>query len=266
MQNTASIDDPKNMQQQLELQLHEQYAINNNATLSSMLTLFVTMLAVLAGYGYVFINSQGECEPGFCMKVGDLYTIHALLLTTLASTLVLAAIAYICIETGYKGRMEQFITYAIRKKYYRTEELLETFPKGYTPFKNEGSWIRPIQSPYDTFFRITIIAAIVINVATIARVLCSACNCGCFSCTAAILVFLLLLSLLVCSIVVIYHLGHCYCKYQNRAKEYEHKMSECDKRNHIAQTLRCDIHVFNVRIQNNINKRKPNRFKGRRHN
>lgn len=222
--NDDHIDKNAKMQQQLEMHLHEQYATNNNATLSSMLTLFVTMLAVLAGYGCVFLNSQAECEPESLLKVGDLYTISALLLTTSASTLILAAIAYICIETGYKGRMEQFITYAIRKKYYRTEEaFLEIFPKGYTPFKKDGNWITPIQSPYDTFLHITTVSMILINIVTTVRVLCSACNCGCCCCDMVLLVYIQMLTLLVFLIAVMYCLKRCYGKYLKRAFEYRTK-------------------------------------------
>lgn len=220
-------DDNAMMQQQLELQLHEQYATNNNATLTSMLTLFVTMLAVLAGYGCVFLNSQAECEPASLLKVGDLYTIPALLLTTSASTLVLAAIAYICIETDYKGRMEQFITYEIRRKYYGTENaLLEIFPKGYTPFKNDRSWLTPIQYPYDTFFHITTIAVIIINLAAIVRVLCCACNCGCCCCAMVPLIYIQSLTVLAFIIAITYCLKRCYTKYLYRAFEYKTKANK----------------------------------------
>lgn len=41
---TEKID--KEMQQEMELQLHEQYAINNNANLGSVVSLIITMLAV----------------------------------------------------------------------------------------------------------------------------------------------------------------------------------------------------------------------------
>ncbi len=195
-----------------------------------MLTLFVTMLAILAGYGYVFINSQTECELDLSLKAGDLYTIPALLVTTSASTLVLAAIAYICIETGYKGRMEQFITYEIRRKYYGTEEaLLEIFPQGYTPFKNDRSWLTPIQYPYDTFFHITTIAVIIINLATIVRVLCCACNCGCCCCAMVPLIYIQLLTSLAFIIAVIYCLKRCYTKYLYRAFEYKSKANKEDK-------------------------------------
>ena len=39
-------------------QLHEQYAINNNAHLSSVISLMVAMLAVFYGFGYMFVYSS----------------------------------------------------------------------------------------------------------------------------------------------------------------------------------------------------------------
>ena len=44
------------MTQKLELQLHEQYAINNNANLSSIVTLICTILVIFGSYGYVFVH------------------------------------------------------------------------------------------------------------------------------------------------------------------------------------------------------------------
>ena len=39
------------MQQQMELQLHEQYAINNNAYLKSIIALFIGLFAAIGFYG-----------------------------------------------------------------------------------------------------------------------------------------------------------------------------------------------------------------------
>ena len=153
------------MQQELELQLHEQYAINNNATLSCMLTLFCTMLATLGGYGYVFINSVNEQSPNSTVAP---YTTDDLLFTTLAALVVLTAISCICIYTGYKGRMEQFVVYAIRKKYYSRQQYRKVFPIGYHPYK-KGCYTKPIQDPYNTFFYIVSFMILAISIATLLR-------------------------------------------------------------------------------------------------
>lgn len=153
------------MQQELELQLHEQYAINNNATLSSMLTLFCTMLATLGGYGYVFINSVNEQYP---IPPAVSYTTDDLLFTTLAAIVVLSAISSISISTGYKGRMEQFVVYAIRKRYYSRQQYRRVFSVGYHPFK-KGCYTRPIQDPYNTFLYIVSFMILAISAATLLK-------------------------------------------------------------------------------------------------
>lgn len=143
------------MQQEMELQLHEQYAQNNNANLGSIITLIVTLLAVFYGYGYVYLHSTLEFSEGFVKMYEDgYYTLDALVFTTMAVYVVLGIIYYICYYQGLHQRLEQFITFAIRAKYYRKsprkwknpiiigfpESLMddsynEIFPRGYHPFK-----------------------------------------------------------------------------------------------------------------------------------
>ncbi len=143
------------MQQEMELQLHEQYAQNNNANLGSIITLIVTLLAVFYGYGYVYLHSTLEFSEGFeKMYEGGYYTLDALVFTTMAVYVVLGIIYYICYYQGLHQRLEQFITFAIRAKYYRKfherwiasenldfpeflmdDSYNEIFPCGYHPFK-----------------------------------------------------------------------------------------------------------------------------------
>ena len=51
------------MEQELEKQLHEQYAINNNANLSSVIALLVSLFAAIGAYGYVFIHTTVTSLP-----------------------------------------------------------------------------------------------------------------------------------------------------------------------------------------------------------
>lgn len=199
------------MQQQLELHLHEQYALNNNSTLASMLTLFVSMLAVIYGYGYVFLNSVDRLE-GVAMKVDGSYSWYALLFTNAAATLVLTAISYICVISGYKGRMEQFITHAIRKKYYPDVGFDAIFPNGYNPYKS--GWFNAIQGPYDMFLVILSFLVAVMNIATIFR--------GCHTQVGAE-VWWCILSLLFYALICFLAILKCYNKFMIRKAEYEIK-------------------------------------------
>ena len=50
------------MQKELELQLHEQYAINNNANVSSFIAMIGALIIAFTGYGYVLYQYlMGEC-------------------------------------------------------------------------------------------------------------------------------------------------------------------------------------------------------------
>ncbi len=148
--NGTKMKDDEEMQQEMELQLHEQYAVNNNSNMGSVITLLVAMLASVSGYGYVYIH----CITAFSSDWGnfcasqDTFYMDALLVTAIATIIVLLIMAYLCVSIGCRQRMEQFVTYAIRNEYYRKEEdkYNRIFPKSYTPFDKRGWDI--VQSPY----------------------------------------------------------------------------------------------------------------------
>lgn len=153
----------KEMQKKMELQLHEQYAINNNSNLSSAMVLFVAMLAVVGAYGYVYIHSDGKFVD--CRNVGDLYSLNALMFTAIATIVVLLCIIYLCISFGCRQRREQFIIYAIRRKYYGYGiDFDEIFPPQYKPMDKEG--LSNVQSPYDNFIRCSLIVIITVLVSS----------------------------------------------------------------------------------------------------
>lgn len=149
------------MQEQIEMQLHEQYAKNNNANVGNVVILFVTMLASVGSYGYVFLHSKNLVDSANCIAFVTLYesgsySLFALLIVAIAAIAVLLMIVYICISLGCRQRMEQFIIYAIRRKYYGNDmNNPKVFPNRYDPFKKRG--LKMVQSPYDYFVRCTMV-------------------------------------------------------------------------------------------------------------
>lgn len=151
-----SIDSEENNLNDIEKQLHEQYAINNNSNLSSVITLLVTMFAVFGGYGYVYLNSNLDFYGDFTLITNSTYTFDALLITTFATLLVLLIMIHICIYQGYNQRMEQFIIFSIRwEKYndvstnkekienYLNKEYNNIYPENYHPFsKNKQTFVQ----------------------------------------------------------------------------------------------------------------------------
>lgn len=158
-------DTDEYMQSEMEKQLHEQYAINNNANTGSIVTLFVAMLASVGAYGFVYLHTKnafsGESGIFACEK--GVFYMDALILTAVAVIIIFLIMAYLCVSSGCRQRMEQFVTYAIRKEYYKnSDKYKRIFPENYTPFGKRG-WDM-VQSPYKEFIyciRVVVIAIIV---------------------------------------------------------------------------------------------------------
>lgn len=126
-----------NMVKNMELHLHEQYAINSNSNLTAILPLFVGLLAVLGAYGTYFLDSCFE----------------KYIFIAVVSLGVLDIIEYICFSLGFKQRKDQFLVHAIRCKYYANNKLPnDIYPTGYHPFNKVRLDI--IQGLYGVFIRI----------------------------------------------------------------------------------------------------------------
>lgn len=125
----------------MEMQLHEQFATNYGTGFSSTVTLFCTLLAVLYGYGYIFLHSSLAFTKGLDgLYTGGEYAMDALIFVEIAATIVLFIMKYICAYQGISQRIEQFIVYAIRSKYYDKSPIdlkPRIFPSNYHPFKDD---------------------------------------------------------------------------------------------------------------------------------
>lgn len=178
----------KEMQQELESQLHEQYAINNNSNLSSVVTLFVALIAVFGGYGYVFIHSSLNFNFGeMYNKCTELYSMDALVFAAMASFIVIAFMNHICLYQGYHQRFEQFITYSIRCKYYHQQpEKLghRIYPSNYTPFKSFEDLKKCLQfgehglcqGLFGEFLKIFLGMEIIIGSTLLIKIICNVCE------------------------------------------------------------------------------------------
>lgn len=162
------------MQDELLAQLHKQYAINNNAGLSSIVTLLVAMFGVLGVYAYIFVHTSLDFSNDFSLlydKSTELYSLDVLILATTATFVVLGIIIYICIHQGYQPRFEQFIIHQIRLRYFDDEDMQNIFPTNYTPF-GKGKF-EAIQGLYGNFINIAKIVSVLLGTATFLKILCS---------------------------------------------------------------------------------------------
>ena len=122
------------MKSKEELQLHEQYAINNNANLRSVISIILTLIGVFGIFYKIYCDT--ECIDRFNIS-------HPFVLAYVGTLGILYFIFVISLHQGVKQRCEQFIIFAIRAKYYpnlRNEVANDNsrgdriFPKGYHPY------------------------------------------------------------------------------------------------------------------------------------
>ena len=160
----TSTDSEKNLNE-IERQLHEQYAENNHSYMGHIITLIVGLFGVIGFYGYVFVNSSHFFE-----KVNDYdYTLGDLCFVAICAYVVLGIIAYICIYQGMHQRHEQFIVWAIRQNFYgENYNIPKIFSDDYIPFKEGGLAI--IQGLYGEFVKVISLVAFCVTISLIAKV------------------------------------------------------------------------------------------------
>lgn len=196
---------------ELEKQLHEQYAVNNNSNAGILISLISALFVAFSGYGYV-LYQYSLCA---CCKTTILY------LSALAASMVMSLLYCICIHLGAGQRMEQFITFAIRVKHYgltksqdkedleyeqRINRYEEIYPEDYHPFnKGMNNFVQGIYGLLSKAFIIALYA-IVFSLCVIAKE--DIVYCPIFLC------YVLLLHLL-----LIKYKFDKYIKYKEREKE-----------------------------------------------
>lgn len=129
------------MQKILESQLHEQYAVNNNANNTSYIALLTPLFMVFTGYAYVLYNYMTGN-----LSNGDKIMIY----TTIAVLIVLLILHAVTLEIGASQRSNQFVIDKIREKVYKsTDKSDRIFPEGYNSFGK--NYVNFVQGIYNTF-------------------------------------------------------------------------------------------------------------------
>lgn len=231
----------------LEEQLHEQYAINNNSNLSSVIVLLASMIAVFSGFAYMFVNSTVEFsnKPNWALydKCSQTYYFDAFIFTAIACLIVIHIMIMICIYQGYQQRYEQFITYAIRNKYIKeywektgNDKRSIVFPKDYHPFPKEGNnncscplfisnkYKDPIQGLFGEFVKIFCYLEWIIMGGVFIKILSNACKkCGgdCH-CLGIIEISILVIAFILLRFSLFKYISERYEKYKRRCDEYKH--------------------------------------------
>ncbi len=161
----------EDVKQKMLLQLHEQYAVNNNSGLSSIVSLIVGMFVAIGFYGYAYVYCTNEFDTRFCYSCccSCSFSLTQLSIIAILSLLVLAIIIHICIYQGTDQRLEQFIIHQIRKKYGIVDqnEISEILPSSYKPSGKRG--LRIVQGLYGEIVKISAALELFIIVSLLVR-------------------------------------------------------------------------------------------------
>lgn len=232
-------DENEEMRNKMELNLHNSFSENYNSLTGTVITILMTSVAVLYGYGYVFLecsNNLASClfqikdyndqlieimvdqKPLSIVGIQgktDL-NINALVLTFLAVEFVLFALMHILVVQGTSLRREQFIVYMFRQKNKLNIKPEANITGSYSPFGKKCLNILP--GLYKELFIILACIASCLLLTTICRVCCASGNSDirhCFIAYSIIVPYLVF-----CIILCGYSLCKNFNKYYQTQKEY----------------------------------------------
>ena len=167
------------MQKELELQLHEQYAINNNANVSSFIAMIGALIIAFTGYGYVLY--QYLMVPCACCNHDKANAATIVHIATFAVLVVIFILYMVAIEVGAGQRSNQFVIHNIRKKAYdnNKEELEKIYPEGYSPQgKNYFNFVQGIYNTLSWIFGGIYAFIAVLSFGVIVQNCCGLCVCA----------------------------------------------------------------------------------------
>lgn len=130
------ITEKEGMQQELERQLHEQYAINNNAKVSSFVSFIVALFALFGFYGYMYANTTVDFSKNGEFVVGtNQYTLDVFFLMSFVVCGILFFLTLLSLQLGYSQRRDQIIIHRIREFSYKNADhsMTEIFGNQYNP-------------------------------------------------------------------------------------------------------------------------------------
>lgn len=217
----------------LEKQLHEQYAINNNSKLGSLIAIITALVGVFACYGYVFVYTDSLFATGWghLLKIVNenaIFHLDVLLLTAGATFLIISILYSISLYLGVNQRKEQFIAFSIRLKAYKNhgDWYREIFPKNYCPIKRNSCMHKIAQGLYGKFCNILVGMHFIVFALTLLKVLNTTCYCGCNCCcscknslnTANYTAIIIAIIAMLCAIAII------VWTYFNEKKKYNERV------------------------------------------
>uniref|UniRef100_UPI0040386414 hypothetical protein n=1 Tax=Prevotellamassilia timonensis TaxID=1852370 RepID=UPI0040386414 len=133
------------MEDNLSGQLHEQYAINNNANFNTFVSFLVSLFVLFGSLGYAFVSEYQK----FLFE-GIVVTSRYYYLLSLVVCATLLLLAILSLTLGYSHRRDQLIAYRIRKHHYTNDDYSKIFDKQYNPL--EKTYWSFIPDVYNYFY------------------------------------------------------------------------------------------------------------------
>jgi uncharacterized protein with PQ loop repeat len=113
---------------ELENQLHQQLAENDNNRISTLITFIVGIIALFGFYGYVYVYTNSCKHPEFNIEI--------FLLMSFVTIGILCFLSILTLNLGYSFRRDQLIVHVIRKNRCKKEpERGKIFDEIYSPIK-----------------------------------------------------------------------------------------------------------------------------------
>ncbi len=194
----------ENNQFELEKQLHEQYAINNNESIKSFITFIGALLTLLGGFGYVIIHSNNRFTENITIK-GDIISIEVFFLCAFVVSGMLFFLSLISLQLGYSNRNNQIVIDKIREANFSSSSKKLIFGKHY---KADGKTFWSFTQDYfNLFYWLFVVAQLFIIGLTIFNIQNSNC---------CVTMLILLQIALLCGSILFR--CHYFSKYKKRTK------------------------------------------------
>ena len=144
---------------ELESQLHEQYAINNNANVGSFVSFLAALLALFGFFGYAFVFSSNQFSVDGKLIKDSIMTLDVFFLFSIIVIGMLFFLSLVSLQLGYSNRSNQIIIDRIRDRYFKKNKKL-IFGKSYSPLKK--TWCSFVQDYFNIFYWMFFIGQILV--------------------------------------------------------------------------------------------------------
>jgi len=213
---------------ELENQLHQQLAENDNNRISTFITFIVGIIALFGFYGFVYVNTY---------KRDWKFDTEEFLSMAFVTIGILLFLSILVLSFGYSFRRDQLIVHNIRVKRYKEseKEFKEVFGKEccknkklYFPYNKE--WLDFLPDFFNLFYWLFFFSEIFLGFITIKKVLCYiifCCNCNYnYFCNDIILLMLFIVFYILFIIFTLIARCFYFKKYKDKEKQCQTQKEE----------------------------------------